>query len=217
VLIDTMRLSRAAIPHAVLDANHSLWGTELLGVPILGGDDLLPQLASQGITHFVVGRGGVGDNRPRQQLFDMAVRHGLIPLSVCHPSAVCSSWAQVGAGSVLFPNAAVNAGAALGVNVIVNTGALVEHDCVVGDHAHIATGAQLASTVQVGALAHIGAGATVRQCLSIGEGAIVGAGAVVVNDVAPGTVVVGVPARPLTDRAGGPARPLRAAQAVEIP
>ena len=46
-------------------------------------------------------------------------------------------------------------------------------------------------------LPDVGAGATVRQCLSIGEGAIVGAGAVVVKDVEPWTVVIGVPAHPL--------------------
>jgi UDP-perosamine 4-acetyltransferase len=54
--------------------------------------------------------------------------------------------------------------------------------------------------VRVGAGAHIGAGATVRQGIAIGEQAIVGAGAVVVKDVPPNTVVVGVPARPISVR-----------------
>ena len=197
VLIDTMRLSGVAIPQAVLDSHRTLWGNELLGVPIVGGDDLIPGLIRQGIRYFVVGLGGIGDNRPRHQLFDVALKHGLTPLTIFHPTAVCSSWAKIGAGSVIFPNAVVNAGAALGVNVIVNTGAIIEHDCVIGDHAHVATGAHLASTVQIGTSAHIGVGATVRQFISIGEGAVVGAGAVVIHDVSPWTVVVGVPAHRL--------------------
>ena len=45
--------------------------------------------------------------------------------------------------------------------------------------------------------ASIGSGAVILCGLTIGEGAQVGAGAVVVGDVPPGTVVVGVPARPL--------------------
>ena len=199
MLIDSLWASGAATPYAVLDPDRSLWGKELLGVSILGGDELLPELVSQGVTCFVVGVGAIGDNRPRRRLFELGMAHGSTPLTVCHPSAVCSQWARIGAGSVILPVAIVNAGAILGINVIVNTGAIVEHDCMIGDHVHIATGARLASTVRVGAGAHIGAGATGRQRISIGEGALVGAGAVVVKDVLPRTVVVGVPARLLRE------------------
>ncbi len=201
VVIDSLRGSGIGEPLAVLDANPSLWGKNLLGVPIRGGDELIAEFANQGATHFVVGLGSVGDHRPRRRLFEMGAAHGLTPLTVCHPSAVCSRWANLGAGSVLFPYAVVNAGAALGVNTIVNTGAIVEHDCVLGDHVHVATGARLCSTIHVGDGAHIGAGATIRQRISIGRGAVIGAGAVVVKDVESQTVVVGVPAHVL-DRPG---------------
>lgn len=194
VLIESLKASSIGV-YAVLDKDSSLWGSDLMGVPILGSDDLLPQLVREGVTRFVVGVGAIGDNRIRRQLFESGVAHGLYPLTVRHPSAICSASAQVGAGSVLCPAAVVNARAVLGVNVIVNTGAIVEHDCVIGDHVHIATGARLGGTVRVGTEAHIGAGATVRQGVSIGEGAIVGVGAAVVGNVEPETIVVGVPAR----------------------
>jgi sugar O-acyltransferase (sialic acid O-acetyltransferase NeuD family) len=196
ILIESLKASSIGV-YAVLDKDSSLWGSDLMGVPILGGDDLLPRLVQEGITRFVVGVGAVRDNRIRRQLFESGVAHGLHPLTVRHPSAICSPWAHIGAGSVLYPAAVVNARAVLGVNVIVNTGAIVEHDCVLGDHVHVATGARLASTVRIGDLAHIGAGATIKQCICVGEGAVVGAGAVVVNDVRPHTVVVGAPARPM--------------------
>lgn len=196
VLIDSLKANAAAV-YGVLDADRSLWGRDLMGVPILGGDEMLPELVQKGVIKFVVGVGAVGDNRIRRQLFEMGLAHGLKPLTVCHPSAVYSPWAQMGAGSVLFPMAVVNAGVVLGVNVIVNTGAIVEHDCVIGDHVHIATGACLSGTVRVENGAHIGAGATVRQCLTIGEGAVVGAGAAVAKDVKAWSVVGGVPARVL--------------------
>lgn len=197
VVVDALLLSEAAIPYAVLDADQSLWGTMLLSVPIRGGDASLDALTREGVTTFVVGLGGVRENGPRQRLFELGLQHGLTPLTVRHPSAVCSPWAEIGPGSVLLPTSVVNAGAKLGVNVIVNSGAIIEHDCLIGDHVHIATGATLASTVTVGRLAHIGAGATIRQCLRIGEAAVVGAGAVVVDEVPAGAVVAGVPARPL--------------------
>lgn len=195
MVIDSLQASGMIGPAAILDPNPALWGTSVLGVPVLGGDDLLPELVSKGATRFVAGVGGVGDNQARIQVFQLGLSHGLMPLTVFHPNSVRSSWAAVGAGTVVFPMAVINAGAVLGENVIVNSGAIVEHDCNIGDHVHLATGCRLSATVTVGACAHIGAGATVRQGIFIGEGAVVGAGAVVVEDVEPWTVVAGTPAR----------------------
>ena len=48
----------------------------------------------------------------------------------------------------------------------------------------------------VGRGASIGSGAVILSDLTIGAGALIGAGAVVTRDVAPGSVVVGIPARP---------------------
>ena len=197
VLIDCLRRSGYDEPCALLDVDPSLWGTESLGVQTLGGDDLLPQLVNDGADSFVIGVGGVGDNRPRQRLFELASSYNLRPMTVMDPSAVCSQWSNIGAGMQMLPGCIVNTGASFGANVIINSGAIIEHDCVIGDHVHVATGARIASTVHVGTGAHIGAGATVKQGIRIGEWAIVGAGAVVVKDVAPNTTVVGVPARAL--------------------
>jgi len=200
VVIDALLAVRQVCPYTVLDRDPRRWGKELLGVLIRGGDDVLPELVQQGVSCFVVGLGGIGDNGPRQRLFELGLTYGLRPITVLHPAAVCSPWAQVGAGALILAGAVVNAGAVLGDNVIVNTGAIVEHGCVVGDHVHVATGAKVTSAVRIGHGAHVGAGATIRQGLSIGDGAVVGAGAVVVQDVAPWTVVVGAPARPLLVR-----------------
>ena len=59
-------------------------------------------------------------------------------------------------------------------------------------------------TIDVGDHVFVGANAVVLQDVTIGEGAIVGAGAVVTADVPPWTVVLGVPARPVRERARSP-------------
>jgi len=184
----------------LLDLDSSRWGQTLQGVTIRGGDELLSILAREGVVFFALGVGSVGDNRPRQRLFELALRSGLQPAVVKHSSAVCSPWARMGGGCQLLPGSIVNAGAELGSNVILNSGAIVEHDCWVGDHTHVATGARLCGTVRLGSSVHVGAGATVKQGIMVGDGAVIGAGAVVVRDVASGTTVVGVPAEPRVAR-----------------
>lgn len=195
VVIDILRRVGDYELVGLLDPKEDLWGSEIEGVKVLGGDPLLPELFGQAVTHAFIGLGSVADTYPRQRLYEAARRHGFQIVRAIHPQSVVSATASIGHGPTIMPTSVVNAGATLGDNVIVNTGAIVEHDCVIGDHVHLATGARLCSTVQVGEGAHIGAGATVRQVIRIGEGAAIGAGSVVVKDVEPGTVVVGVPAR----------------------
>jgi sugar O-acyltransferase (sialic acid O-acetyltransferase NeuD family) len=181
----------------LLDVNPRLWGSEQMGIPVLGSDDLLPSLFESGIRQAFIGVGSMGTNDIRRSLYERARQLGFKVAPCIHPNAVVSPSAVLGDGPTILAGAVINAAARIGVNVIVNTGAIVEHDCVLGDHSHIAPGARLASAVTVGEGAHIGIGASVRQCIRIGRSAIVGAGAAVVQDVPDNTTVVGVPARPL--------------------
>jgi UDP-perosamine 4-acetyltransferase len=197
VLLDSIAACNDIVVRFILDINPVKWGKSFCGVVVRGGDDLMSTLTSQGITHFIVGVGATGNNSTRRRLFALALSHGLQPLSVIHPSAICSSHASLVDGVQILAGAIINSGTSVGRNAIVNTGAIVEHDCHIEGHVHIATGARLGGGVTVHEEAHIGMGASIRQGMIIGRRAIVGAGAVVVNDVSDGITVVGVPAHPL--------------------
>jgi UDP-perosamine 4-acetyltransferase len=199
VVIDALAGSDVEIV-GLLDVRSELWGTSLLGVPIIGGDDLLVEMRGRGVTHAFVGVGSVRDVTARRAAYERVVARGLEPLTVVHPRATISAHAHLGRGATVLAGAVVAAGATCGENVLINTAAVVEHDCVLGDHVHVATGARLGGEVQVGPSAHVGMGASVRQGIRIGASAVIGAGSVVVDDVADGSVVAGVPARPLPTR-----------------
>jgi UDP-perosamine 4-acetyltransferase len=141
------------------------------------------------------GLGGVGDTRPRRQVFERFKARGFRFMTLVHPGAIVAPSAVLGEGAQVMAGAVVQPEAAVGANTIVNTRAVVDHHCTVGAHCHIASGATLASAVAVGDGAHVGAGATVIQLIKIGSGALIGAGAAVVRDVPPDAVAMGVPAR----------------------
>lgn len=181
----------------LLDSNRGLWSTHVMGIRIEGGDDLLVRYYEEGVRHAFIGVGSVGNVSPRRDLYGLAKRLGFELVAAVHPSAIVDPTVEVGDAPTIMAGVIINVGARVGDNVLINTGAIVEHDCYIGSHVHVASGARLASTVHVGDGAHIGLGASVRQCVRIGENAIVGAGAVVLSDVPPGAVVIGVPARPM--------------------
>lgn len=138
----------------------------------------------------------IGNNRTRVALQQRFQAAGWPVVSIIHPAAVISPFAQIGSGSVVFAGAVVNIDAHVGDAAIINSGAIVEHDCVLGLGVHVSPQAALAGNVTVGDFSWIGIGSSVRQQVHIGSGVTVGAGAAVIGDVGDGHTVVGVPARP---------------------
>jgi UDP-perosamine 4-acetyltransferase len=172
------------------------------GVPRLGDDDDLPTLRSHADRAFIA----VGDNSRREQLFAIAEDLGFELVNAVHRAAVIDPTVRLGRGIAVMAGAIVNPDTVVGDNVVINTGATVDHDCSIDRGAHIGPGSHLSGYVQVGARALIGIGATIGRGrpIKVGEEAVVGAGSVVIEDVAEGAVVWGVPARthPFRDDSG---------------
>lgn len=166
-------------------------GVEINGFPVLGDNTLLNDVECLEAHAFIV---AIGDQQARRELSCRLLERGSLA-TVVHPSAMVSSCAAVGVGTIIVAGAIVNPNAKIGRFCILNTGCTVDHDNTLADGVQICPGAHLAGGVRCGADAFIGTGAIIVPNISIGNSAIVGAGCVVIRDVPDHATVVGNPAR----------------------
>lgn len=193
VLVDAL-LASGRVLAGIVDRDPRLAGTSLLGVPVIGGDEVVDEFPQDEIL-LVNGVGSVDLPDARIRIFERFSRRGYRFGAVVHPSAVVAADVKLGEGAQVMAGSVVQSGCRIGCNVIVNTRAAVDHDGLIGDHSHLAPGVTLSGGVQVGTGVHIGTGATLIHGISIGDGCLIAAGAVVVNSLRAGLKVRGVPAR----------------------
>lgn len=167
----------------IVDDNAALKGTSVLGIPVLGTRDILPELYDQGIRFAANGVGGIINIGVRISLFNLLAGNGFAFPALCHPRATIEASAQIFDGVQVFANAYVGSSVVLHEKCMINTGAIVSHDCEIGSFTHIAPGAMLAGMVQVGEKALVGMGVTTAIGIKIGSGARIGNGAILLADV----------------------------------
>ena len=179
------------------DADPSLHGRMVCGLPVLGDDRVLDSYTPRTLVlvNGIGGAGSAGGEPLRHRVQLRLAAQGWQFAAVRHPSAVVSPYARIHPGTQLLAASVVQPGAEIGEGAIINTAAVIEHDTVIGTWTHVAPRGLLCGNVVLGARCHIGAGAVVRQGLRLGEDTVVGAGAVVVRDFGGNGLLVGVPAR----------------------
>lgn len=197
---ETVRVVQAVNDHeptfelaGFLDNDPAKHGTEFLGVPVVGGSEMIAEIRFR---DCVVVNAITRDTRTRCETTEELVSHGAELTNLIHPS-VDTRHVELGVGNVVHEGAVMQPGVRIGDNCAFNCNTIISHECEIGDHVFMAPGSVLAGFVRVRRGAMIGVGATVLPRLEIGEWSLVGGGAVVCKDVPPNVTVAGNPARVL--------------------
>ncbi len=119
------------------------------------------------------------------------------------PGAVIRDLVEIGDNCVIMMGAVLNIGAVIGERTMIDMNVVVGGRAIVGKNCHIGAGTVLAGVIEPPSAAPviieddvlIGANAVVLEGVKVGKGAVIAAGSVVVKDVEPYTVMVGVPAK----------------------
>lgn len=175
-----------------VDDNQDLLGSRVAGVPVVSFDEA----ASAGRKFTIA----IADQSVRRRLAKRCEDQGLAVFDVRANSFACYERVEVGEGLIACGNVIFTSDIKIGRHFHANIYSYVAHDCIIGDFVTFAPRVNCNGNVHIMDGAYIGTAAVLKQGRSgkplvIGEGAVVGMGAVVTKDVAPGSVVVGNPAK----------------------
>ena len=156
-----------------------LFGTNVLGYPVIGNDLDLESLAKKH-AYALITIGQIKSPNQRIKLFDLAKKAGFTIPSILSPRAYVSKHAIIGDGTVVMHDALINAKATIGNNCIINSKALIEHDSIISAHCHISTCVTINGGVTVGTGCFIGSGSTTKESTVIKKNSFIKAGSLVI-------------------------------------
>ncbi len=164
------------------------------GYPIIGNDDLIPDLAKKGHV-FLVTVGQIKSADLRIKLAQIVIKTGGILAKIIASTAYVSKHSEIGQGTIIMHKTFINAGVKIGENCIINTAAILEHDAKIGPNCHISVGAILNGDVEIGENSFIGSNTITYQGVKIKNNTLIGAGSIVHKSLRASGVYVGSPIR----------------------
>lgn len=175
----------------LLDNDPAKHGTDFYGLPVLGGCELIRQLAGLdvGFVSLIT-----GSTRARYETGRDIVAAGGALTNFIHPS-IDLTLTRWGVGNYIQEAVITQAEVHVGDNNSIHMGALIGHETSIGNSVFIAHAVSVSGCCSIGDGTFIGTNATILPRIKIGKWVTIGAGSVVTKDVPDYAVAVGNPAR----------------------
>ena len=182
MIIEAVRVLGTYTIVGIIDDNMPK-GTDVIGSPILGGADMLPELFQSGIRTAVNSVGGIGNYKVRLNVFNTLAKAGFVCPAIVHPTAHVDPSAQLAQGVLVLAQSYVSGNARVGMGTLINNSVVVSHDNVLGACVNLSPGAKLAGDVVIDDFAQLGMNVNVNIGVRIGKYARIANGATIKSDV----------------------------------
>lgn len=176
------------------------WGTTCNGVEVLGDEAWIENYLKMNYSKNLQIAIGIGDPKIKKKIVEKITSIDKVRLhfpNLIHPSVKIRDQVRLGCGNVITEGNILTCNIELHNHIMINLNSTIGHDCIIKDYCVISPGVNLSGNTIMEEGSYMGTGSKTVEGNRIGEWSTVGAGAVVTKDVAPNTIVVGMPAKPL--------------------
>jgi len=140
---------------------------------------------------------GIGEPKHRRMFFERFFELGCDPVSIISKKSHIGSYNSVGEGVSIMQGSVITNDVTIGKGVLININATIGHESIIGEFSNLCPGVHISGGCVIGEGCFIGTGAVILPGIHIDDHSIVGAGAVITRNVEKGSMVCGIPGKPV--------------------
>jgi acetyltransferase-like isoleucine patch superfamily enzyme len=181
-VLDILAETPAQVAVGIVDDNAATWGSEIRGVPVVGGSERVASLhAAGGFDAVVVAISTSVDARAR--LRGLCAESGVPLANVIDPRVKLATGVTIGTGNVICAYCHFGTETRIGDNNFISAYNSYDHHNVLGNDISTGPGCMTSGEVTLEDRVRLGTGVFVEPKLVLGEGALVASGAIIVHSV----------------------------------
>lgn len=187
LVIDILTRVAYQTPVGILDDNTSLHGSSVLGIPILGGFDMVHSLFKD--SFFDAAALAVGILPARKNIFEKLSAQEIPFTNIIDPTAIIGVNSSMGTGNMLMAFCRLGPEAVIGDNNFLSAYVNIEHHNHMGSHCTFGPSVYMSGGVHIGSTVRFGTGIAIEPRLSIGDNAVIASGVTITTNIPRNTVV----------------------------